>query len=46
MSRGPYSFKEGDLIRALREMQSAGLPVARIEFLPTGFALIPGEPAG
>jgi len=46
MSRGPYKVKESYINRALRGMKRAGLPLARIEVLPTGVALIPGEPAG
>jgi hypothetical protein len=31
MSRGPYSFKQNDLTRALRSAQAAGLKTYRVE---------------
>ena len=31
MSKGPLTFKQTDLLRAIRTFQKAGLPVARAE---------------
>jgi hypothetical protein len=43
MSRGAQSFKQGDLTRALKAAEKAGIGVSRFEFDPqTGkFVIIP-----
>jgi hypothetical protein len=36
MSRGPYSFKQGDMTRALKAAQAAGLTSYRVEIDDNG----------
>jgi hypothetical protein len=40
MSRGPQSFKQGDVTRAIKATMKAGLPVARVELLLEGKRII------
>jgi hypothetical protein len=36
MSRGPQSFKQGDVTKAIKAAMAAGLPVGRVEISPDG----------
>jgi hypothetical protein len=45
MSRGPATFRQSDLARALRAARAAGLEIARVEVDRTGkITVIPGKP--
>jgi hypothetical protein len=44
MSRGPHTFKQQDLARALRGVRSAGLDVQRVEIGKDGkITVVPGK---
>lgn len=36
MSRGPQTFKQGDVTKAIKAAVKAGLPVGRVEISPEG----------
>jgi hypothetical protein len=43
MSRGPYSFKQRDMTRAVKAVVAAGLAVARVEVDKDGkIVIVPG----
>ena len=45
MSRGPYSFKQRDMTRAVKAVVAAGLAVARVEVDKDGkIVIVPGTP--
>ena len=45
MSRGPVTFKQSDLTRAIKAFLAAGLEVARAEIFKDGrIIIVPGEP--
>jgi hypothetical protein len=45
MSRGPHTFKQQDLARAVRGVRAAGLDVQRVEVGKDGkIVVIPGMP--
>jgi hypothetical protein len=45
MSRGPYSFKQRDMTRAVKAVVTAGLAVARVEVDKDGkIVIVPGTP--
>jgi hypothetical protein len=45
MSRGPQTFKQGDVKKAIKAAMAAGLPVARVEVSLDGrIVVIAGEP--
>jgi hypothetical protein len=45
MSRGPQTFKQSDVTKAIRAALAAGLPVARVEVSPEGdIIVIAGKP--
>jgi hypothetical protein len=45
MSRGPQTFKQGDVTKAIKAAVKAGLPVARVEVSPDGrIVVIAGKP--
>jgi hypothetical protein len=44
MTRGPNSFKQGDVTRAVRAVRAAGVPVVRVEVERDGkIVVIVGE---
>ena len=47
MSRGPQSFKSGDVTKAIKAMVAAGVSVGRVEISPDGrivlIAATPGQ---
>jgi hypothetical protein len=46
MSRGPVSWKESDVKRAIKAARESGLPIARLEMKPSGeIAVVIGKPA-
>jgi hypothetical protein len=45
MSRGPLTFRQADVTRALRAVKDAGVEVARVEVDKTGkIVVVVGEP--
>jgi hypothetical protein len=46
MSRGPYSFKQRDMTRAVRAVRAAGVEVARVEVDKAGkIIVVTGKPS-
>lgn len=45
MSRGPVSWKESDVKRAIKAAQDSGLPISKIEFEPGKIVVVIGKPA-
>lgn len=46
MSRGPYSFRQRDLTRAVKAVAAAGVEIARAEIDKTGkIIVVAGKPA-
>jgi hypothetical protein len=46
MARAPSTFRQQDVVRALKAATTAGVPIARIEIDKTGkITIVIGEPA-
>jgi hypothetical protein len=44
MSRGPLTFKQTDLTRAVKAVVAAGVGVSRVEIKDGTIILVPGKP--
>jgi hypothetical protein len=44
MSRGPQSFKQGDVTKAVKAVVKAGLPVGRVEIAHGKIVVFAGQP--
>ena len=45
MSRGPHTFRQGDVTRAVRAVRAAGVEVLRVEVDKTGrIVVVTGKP--
>jgi hypothetical protein len=46
VSRGPHTFRQGDLTRAIKAVRAAGVPVAKVEVDRDGkIIVVAGKPS-